>query len=72
MSIEDLGHIEEHTEGTVHTLSFYVSGIKYFASADGISMVQLKQMFINSINSYNKFNPNGNAEHWAKNKLNLN
>jgi hypothetical protein len=72
MSIQDLGHIEEHTEGTVHTLYFYVSGIKYCMSASGVSMPYLKQMLNNSINSYNKFYPSGNAEDWAKNKLNLN
>jgi hypothetical protein len=72
MSIEDLGHIEEHTERTVHTLSFYISGVKYCMSASGVSMVELKKMLNNSIESYNKFNPNGNAEHWANNKLNLN
>jgi hypothetical protein len=72
MSIQDLGHIEEITEGTVHTLSFYVSGVQYCMSASGISMAQLKQMLNNSINSYNKFNANGSAEDWVKNKLNLN
>jgi hypothetical protein len=72
MSIQDLGHIEESTEETVHALSFYVSGVKYCMSASGISMTQLRQMLNKSIDSYNKFNPNGSVEHWAKNKLNLN
>ena len=72
MSIEDLGHIEEHTDKTVLTLSFYISGVKYCMSASGVSMSYLKQMLNNSINSYNKFYPSGNAEHWANNKLNLN
>jgi hypothetical protein len=72
MNIQDLGHIEESTKGTVHTLSFYVSGVQYCMSASGISMAQLKQMLNKSIDSYNKFNPNGSAEGWVKNKLNLN